>query len=265
MLTLRTEAMEKVIHERLKGLGLEKVRLPLGTPASKPHVPIFVEGDVKNKKRVVVIFGQSVQDLGLLAGRVANGPGGIEKGSMVSVVRELRAQAATGSHGQSSSPGVILANMGQLYWWPEGQRPLTITAKAAIPMSSLVHAGVRYSPLLNDIPQNEDPARHVEYMFSEVLPRMVAEDAVLDIIAVGDSCETVEKFLDDESHWRVWGKRLCSMVLLETVCMEETLSNTAFKDFLAKVCPLSDVSMLFISLLYRKHGGLSFADNDVQP
>lgn len=227
--------MEKVIHERLEHLGLEKVRLPLGTPASKPHVPIFVEADIKSKKRVVLIFGQSVQDLGLLAGRIANGPGGIDKGSMVSVVRELRARDP------SCPPGVILANMGQLYWWPEGKRPLTITAKAAIPMSSLVHAGVRYSPLLNDIPKNEDPTRHVDYMFADVLPQMIAEDALLDIIAVGDSCETVEKFLDEEKNWNVWGKRLSSMVLLETVCTEESLTNASFKGFLAKVCPLRRV------------------------
>lgn len=222
--------MEEVVHERIEGLGMQKLGLPLGTPKSKPHVSIFADGDLKNKDRVVVIFGETTQDLGLVAGRVANGPGGINKGSMVSVIQELRAQ------GDQHAPGIVLANMGQLYWWPEGGRALTMPAKAAIPMSSLVHCGVKYVPSLNDIPQNECPKRHVKHMFEEVLPALMNQEAKLDIIVIGDSCDIVERFLHEEGNWKVWGTRLSSMVLLQTIYLEESIKNPSFKEFLAKVC-----------------------------
>lgn len=234
--------MEDIIHQRLEGnVGLEKIRLPIGTPASKPHVPIFADSDIKAKKRVVMVFGETTKGLGLLAGRIANGPGGLDKGSLISVVRELRAHAAVASSmdgtptDTSSSPGVVLANMGQLYWWPEGKRTVTIPAKSAIPMSSLVHSGVKYVPSLNDVPGNESPARHVQYLFEKALPAMLSEGALLDIIAIGDSCEVVQEFLDKEENWAGWGRRLSSMVLVETISREESFVNSSFKDFLAKV------------------------------
>ena len=79
--------MEDEIHSRLEKQGLQKVLLPLGATLTDRHVPIFATPDLKSKSRIVVIFGEPSQDLGVIAGRIANGPGGIDQGSMVSVVR----------------------------------------------------------------------------------------------------------------------------------------------------------------------------------
>lgn len=222
--------MEGVIHQRIESLGLQKLPLPLGTPSKDHHVPIFADADLKSKDRVVVIFGETVQDLGLLAGRIANGPGGLNMGSMVSVIHRLRRASSS-----TPPPGIILANMGQLFWWPEGGRPLTMAARASIPQSTLVHAGVKYVPSLHDIPHNETPEKHVAYMFGSVLRALLGETAKIDVIAISDSCDYVEKFLDDGENWRVWGGRLSSMVLLESCCVEEMLGNASFKEFLVKV------------------------------
>lgn len=232
--------MEGIVHERIEDLGMEKIRLPFGTPASDPHVPIFADADLKTKDRVVVIFGETVQDLGLVAGRIANGPGGINKGSMVSVIKELRRSA---QGGQATGPGIVLANMGQLFWWPEGKRGLTMMARAAIPMSSLVQYGVRHVPSLNDIPQNEGPERHVQHMFGEVLPALIGENTKLDIIAIGDSCDIVQRFLNEDENWGVWGQRLSSMVVLDTIFPEESIKNESFKNFLAKVCISMNITL----------------------
>lgn len=223
--------MEGIVHQRIGGLGMQKICLPLGTPASKPHVPIFADVDLKSKDRVIIVFGETTQDLGLVAGRIANGPGGINKGSMVSVIQALREKAAAGE----DAPGIILANIGQLFWWPEGGRALTMPATAALPQSSLVHYGVKHAPSLNNIPQNERPERHVQYMFGEVLPALLGSDAKIDIIAIGDGCDIVERSLDQDETWGVWAKRLGSMVLLETIYLEESIKNDSFKNFLAKV------------------------------
>lgn len=165
---------------------------------------------------------------------MANGPGGVEKGSMVSVVRALQSQTHDGE-----APGVILANMGQLYWWPEGQRAITLGAKNALPLASLVHTGRKYVPALNDIPGHTSPDQHARYIFNEVLSGTLAEGAMLEIVTVGGgSCEIVQRFLDEE--WGVWAVKVSCLVLIETICTVDMFCNAGFKEFLAKVCPVFD-------------------------
>ncbi|CAG9940529.1 unnamed protein product [Clonostachys rosea f. rosea IK726] len=225
------QALENIIHQRLTERGLEKIRLPLGTPPSKPHVPIFADADLKSKKRVIVIFGQMSQDLGVLAGRIANGAGGINTGSMVSVVDAARAETSAGEE----APGLVLANMGQRRWWPEGERAVTSTGWLATPLPSLVHAGRRHVPEVNDIPGNETGQDHVRCVFNEVLAQRVDKNAVIDIITIDAmTSEEVEKFLD--KNWGVWGQRLSSMAILETLYSAYQLTSQPFKDFLAKRC-----------------------------
>jgi hypothetical protein len=90
-------------------------------------------------------------------------------------------------------------------------------------------------PALNDIPGNEGPEQHVKYIFGEVLRSMASEKAMVDVIAIGDSCEIVEKFLDGKEAWGIWGKRLSSLMLLGPVCEADGLTNEQFKDFMTKV------------------------------
>ncbi|PNY22895.1 Arb2 domain-containing protein [Tolypocladium capitatum] len=226
------QALEMVIHERLENEGLQKVTLPLGSTAEDRHVPIFVSPCLMFKSRVVVIFGEPTQDLGLLAGRVASGPGGIDKGSMVSVVRVLQTQAS--SDVDPSPPGIVLANTGQLYWWPEGKRGVTVSASTAIPLPSIVHHGRRHVPALNNVPGSEDPTAHVRHVFDEVLRKITQEAAKVSVVAIGESCEIVTKYLDDEKNWLVWQDRLSSLLLLGSVYPDDELTNESFKHFLAK-------------------------------
>ncbi|KAM5358332.1 hypothetical protein ACJZ2D_015373 [Fusarium nematophilum] len=123
-------AMEKIIHERLEKYGLVRFPLRGGPPHSEKHSPIFMTPFVRTHSRIVVVLGEPTQDLGLLAGRVANGPGGLVQGSMISVVEALK--------GQTGRPGIVLANMGQRHWWPEEGRALTVSGSADIPLPSLV-------------------------------------------------------------------------------------------------------------------------------
>ena len=212
---------------------MQKERLPLGSTSDSPHVPIFVSPGLLSASRIVTIFGEPCQNLGILAGRVANGPGGINKGSMVSVVQEIRRQTST--YKDPFPPGIVMANTGQLFWWPEERRPVTVTDSAALPLPSLVHAGQRYIRELNSIPGNETPENHVASVFGEVLRPVETEDVRISVIAIGQSCELLIQFLDNEENWKRWEKRLDAMVLLGTVYPVENLTNAALVDFLAKV------------------------------
>ncbi|KAJ6446898.1 mitochondrial import receptor subunit or translocase domain-containing protein [Purpureocillium lavendulum] len=226
------QAMEDEIHARLEKQGLQKVLLPLGATATEPHVPIFVSDGLESKSRIVLILGEPSQDLGVMAGRVANGPGGIDQGSMVSVVRKLQEHVSSAT--DPSPPGVIIANPGQLYWWPEGRRSLTVTASDSVPLPSLVHTGRRHVPELNDIPGNESRSSHIRYVWDKVLLAKSNPEAKISVIAIGETCETVTQYLDKPEHWSRWADRLSSMALLGNVYPSDDLTNNSLKDFLFK-------------------------------
>ncbi|KAK6952081.1 hypothetical protein Daesc_006610 [Daldinia eschscholtzii] len=206
------QALQYVIWERLEKLGLKKTLLPLGTSdENKPHVPIFVSSDIATKSRVVVIFGETSQDLGVLAHRVIGGPGGVAKGSMISIVSALQKQCSSPS--DSAPPGIILANMGELIWYPEGKRTLSRSAFAGVPMQSAVH----YTNVIengNMVKKNSTPRMHVGHIFQEVIPHLTKDDAKIDVVVLGDSADYVEEFLDLTPMWNVWKKRISCLSIV---------------------------------------------------
>lgn len=103
----------------------------------------------------------------------------------------------------------------------------------------MVHVGRKYVPSLNDIPGSETPLKHVGSIFQDVLANLVPHDAKIDVIAIGESCEALEKFLDNENNWKAWGPKMNAVVLLGSVYTEDHLSNKDFKEFLAKVRSLN--------------------------
>jgi hypothetical protein len=221
-------ALEDIIHDRLEKEGLKKYHL---LPENKQQSPIFLTPNIAKTTRIVVVLGEPTKDLGWIAGRIANGPGGLAKGTMLSVVQTLAKQTA--SPNDPEPPCVILANMGQRFWWPEEQRALTIEAAADIPLPSMVHSGRRFIKELNEIPGSETPLAHMTTVFNKVLE--VNQTVAVDIIAIGQSCEVVLQFFENEKHWAQWGNRLGGMLFMGTVFATDLLVNTEFKAFLAKV------------------------------
>lgn len=168
--------------------------------------------------------------MGIIAHRVIGGPGGVNKGSMVSVVQAIQ-EADT-----LSRAGIVIANPGQLWWWPEGKRGLTLSGRFAIPMQSAVHWGREYDARLNAIPGHETVGRHVKTVFEEVLGRTARSDAKLAVVAVTDVADEVERYLDDDENWKVWGERMESLALLGNYYgSTEGIKCEGFKTFLAEV------------------------------
>ncbi|KAI1379728.1 Arb2 domain-containing protein [Hypoxylon crocopeplum] len=205
-------ALQEVIWERLEKLGMKKVLLPLNTmDETQPHVPIFVSRDIVLKTRVVVIFGESMQDLGVLAHRVLGGPGGVDTGSMVSIVAALQAQQSSAT--DSKPPGIILANMGELCWWPAGHRTLSRIAFDDTPMKTAVQAGNALTAA-NEVPGNDNMKTHVHYIFDKVVPRYLNKRAKVDVLGVGDSADIVEEYLDLPPTWKIWKDRINCLALV---------------------------------------------------
>jgi hypothetical protein len=234
-----------------------KTLLPLGnTDLTQPHVPIFTSHDLDKKSRVVLIFGETCQNFGVLAHRVAGGPGGINKGSLVSVVREIKSTLSTvgdvtdGKHMNGNNykdtqlPGIILANTGQLWWWPEGKRSVGPVERHEVPMKSAVHLGRQTDEQHNAVPGNRNPDEHVRYIFEAVVASLVANDAKLDVIAVGDATELVQKYLGAEENWAKWSGRMNSMAIVGGFYAAQEVQAEGFREFLKDVGVLAALSSL---------------------
>ncbi|KAI0975583.1 Arb2 domain-containing protein [Xylaria arbuscula] len=201
------QAIQAVIHERLVALGLGTISLPFHRASpSDPSVPIFATPNLLDKSRVVIIFGETHQDLGVLAHRVLGGPGGIDKGSLVSVVRAILQQRTSST--DPSPPGIILANMGELIWWPEGRRTLNRFAFDAAPMRSAAHVGNYIDLRRNFVRDHATPMAHVKYILDTVVSTRVNPRAGLDIIGLGDGADVVERYLNCDATWARVGKRI---------------------------------------------------------
>lgn len=189
-----------------------------------------------NTSRVILIFGESFQDLGIIAQRVVGGPGGVDKGSMVSVVKAIQAlpsspaapapttSAATTNqddeagrdddpHPRPDAPGIILANTGQLYWEPEIPRPLNRESFLSAPMKSAVHDGRVPCANCNTVPGHENPEDHVARVFEYVGPYLFPT-ASLDILGVGDGADAVAEYLDNGPTWHRWATRVNCLAIL---------------------------------------------------
>ena len=173
--------------------------------------------------------------LGALAMRVVNGCGGIDKGSLVSIVREIKKQRSSPS--DENSPGIIIANPAELWWWPEGKRALDIPRRNRVPMMSAVHLRRLDDDRVNKIPQNDTPLRHTEYMFKHVFGYLITKDAKVDIIGIGNGSDAIGYFLGQEENWVNYAAhRLNALVLLGGYSKFDDELGQGFKEFLEMVC-----------------------------
>lgn len=255
-------AVQNLVHARLAALQLVKISLPLSAAPDEPYVPIFVSSALRAKKRVVLVFGERDQELGLLAHRVIGGPGGVDEGSMVSIVRAL--QGRRNYHADAvededededenekmeEETGIVLANTGETWWWPEGRRPLCYRQSTGVRMRSAVMKGRRLDERANVIPGNKDADEHVRRLFESLLgdgddggggepPKYsVGRDAVVEVIGLTDGAVAVEKYLD--ANWARWGGRIGSLALVGGGQWVDDLRDEGFKKFLREVshCP----------------------------
>jgi hypothetical protein len=211
---------------------METVRLPLGTEETQPHVPILVSSNISEKKRIIILLYEHTQDLGVFAYRVVGGRGGINAGSAVNFVEYIK--SLSGPNGKDS-PGVILANLGQLRWWRRGGKAVTHTSWFSLPQKSAVSGAYRFDILKNTVPGNRNTAEHIAYIFNSVIQDLLAPDATLEVIGVSVGAVEVVDFLNKPQNWAVIEPRLTALALVATFHRSNDISNPWFADWLRKV------------------------------
>lgn len=182
---------------------------------------------------MLVLFGERDQDLGVLAHRVLGGKGdkgggGVNEGSVLSIVQALGAE-------DDEVVGVVLANTGESWWWPEGQRALSFRQSDGVRMKSAVHKGRYFEPRVSGIPGHADVGEHVRMVFESVLDNesFVGKDARLEVIGLSEGAIEVGKYLDE--NWERWEGRMGCLAILGGGLEDREIKNDRFKAFLKEV------------------------------
>jgi hypothetical protein len=170
-----------LVHNRLRKLDFETLRLPLGTGPANNHVPIYLSPNIRTKKRVILLFPDRQNDPLIMSYRTI-GDESINQGSVLNFVRAVLSGPTAIS--DDGAPGIMIANPSQLYWYNGGQKAVTWTEWLGLPRPSAVHEAYRVDPVYNTVPKNKDSEAHVAYMFDHVIDQVVDKNAQIDIIGL---------------------------------------------------------------------------------
>lgn len=191
-------------------------------------MPILTSPNLATAKRLIIYFGESMQDLGVFAYRTI-GQESIAAGSALDFVHAIQ----SGKDGNDAA--IIIANLGQLLWYRRGQRALTMAGWSALPRKTGVSNAVRIDPVKNHIPGNYDAKEHIKSIFEEVVAKLAREDVVIDIIGLGEGAEETVKYL--EQNWASWESKM------QAICIGlgfvwrvgDDVQNKRFMDFWSRV------------------------------
>ncbi|KAI4175083.1 MAG: hypothetical protein LQ343_001844 [Gyalolechia ehrenbergii] len=210
------------IQSRLLSSSLNLTPIPLGTPPSQPHIPIYASSNISSCSRLIVYVGESSQDLGVFAYRTI-GQESIASGSVIDFVHTI--------HKCPDDPGILIANTGQLFWYRGGQRAVTQTTWEALPRQTAVSPPMEIDEVKNRVPANRDVKEHIAHVFDEVIPQLAKTDVKIDVIGMGDGAPEVVQYL--HGNWAKWEKNVQAMAIGTAFLplMEDTGKDKSFKEF----------------------------------
>ncbi len=205
------------------------MRLPIGASKEDRHVPILVSTDLAQKNRIIVLFSERNQDLGIFSYRTI-GNETIKKGSAIGFVSAI--MSGVGFASGEEIPGIILANPGQLLWYRGGRRAVTRTEWANLPRETAVAEPFRIDEVKNKIPGNEEHEAHVNYIFNNVIDGIAKKDARVDVIGLEWTGQAAIKYLS--ANWKKYASRTGGICLASPQHELLDLGTEEFMDFFDK-------------------------------
>ena len=169
-----------------------------------------------------------MQDLGIFAHRII-GQESIASGSVLDFVHAIQ------SREDSADTAIVIANLGQLVWYRRGQCAMTVASWNALPRKTGVGNPMRVDPVKNRIPGNGNIQEHIKSVFEGVLGKLARQDAVIDLIGLGEGAEEAVGYLDQ--NWKHWESKV------RAVCVGlgfvwrvgDDIQNEKFMEFWGKV------------------------------
>ncbi|KAL4751592.1 hypothetical protein BDW72DRAFT_212657 [Aspergillus terricola var. indicus] len=214
------ECIRQIVLSRLCDLGLITLCLPLTSGPKKPHVPILVSKNLASASRIILVFGEPVQDLGIWAYRTI-GTESINAGSAVDFVKAILqpdqdARSVCETQSKITKKGdvaVVLANTGQLIWHCGLGRAMTIVTQLALPRPSAVDPPLAETRR-NKIPENRNWQEHVISVFEGIFAargRLVRRDAKIEVIGASEGGLGAVRYL--VKNWPVWRDNISALCL----------------------------------------------------
>ncbi|KAL2827847.1 Arb2 domain-containing protein [Aspergillus pseudoustus] len=202
------ECIRRIVSTRLRDLGLVTLQLLLTSSPIKPRVPVLVSKNLKTARRIIVVFGEPVQDLGIWAYRTV-GAESINAGSAVDFAKAVLKPSENGK----GEVALVLANMGQLIWHCTSGRAMTVHSWMAQPRPSAVESAPSETKR-NKIRGNENWEAHVSSVFDGILAargKLVREDAKIDIIGLAEGGLGAIRYLS--LNWKTWRHHISAICL----------------------------------------------------
>lgn len=165
-------------------------------PGAVPHAPVFVSSNIRMASRVVVFFGEVVENLGIFSYRDASDEG-LSFGSILGV-----AKALLGENAHSSQTALILTNAGQNIWNNTSGTAMTPRSFGAQTRSSAV-ARDRPPTSRNIIPTNASISMHTQYIFEQVLMPSLPLGAKVDILGLSEGGTAAMTYLKDHCEYLI--------------------------------------------------------------
>jgi hypothetical protein len=184
-----------IVLNRLQEAGLEIWRLPLGdgpeeskAPAPDPHVPILVSKNLSGAARIIVVFGEPVQDLGIWAYRSV-GQDGVNFGSAVNFTKHVLSESE-----DKTDTALVIANTGQLLWHCASSRAVTQRTWEAADRPAGPWGQATRS-WRNKIPGNKDLNEHIQYVFENVIWPRLDKKSRVDVIGLSEGGQGALEYL----------------------------------------------------------------------
>jgi hypothetical protein len=170
----------------------------------EPHVPILVSPNIETASRVIVVFGEPTQDLGVWAYRTIGGQS-IDIGSAVSFSRAVlgcedvnrEVNGGAFENCDKKDTALVLANTGQLIWHCGSATAMAMPTWLALPRKSAVDPPLRMT-YRNKILRNENWEAHIKCVFEEVLADrgfLPRKDTKISIIGLAEGGLGVMNYL----------------------------------------------------------------------
>jgi hypothetical protein len=165
--------------DRLIGLSVKPVQLPVAEDVTKPSVPVLVSDNISTASRVVVFIGELSADLGVFSYREVCEEG-ISFGSVINL-----AKAVLGEIPQDSPNALIVANPGQRIWHNDTGSTMNFENFRSRARRSAVGCE-RPESIRNAVEGNASLDEHTQYIFEKHLRPFLPLGAKVDVIGLSE-------------------------------------------------------------------------------
>ncbi|KAF3930273.1 hypothetical protein ABW20_dc0107844 [Dactylellina cionopaga] len=207
------ECLRQTLDVRFAEEGLSKHYLPRGSdPKTDRCVPILVSDDLEQADKVLVIIGNTYDDLGVWSVREMEGLG-INHGSMISTIRSAKKETFR----------VVVLNCGQNVYSPELSRATTYRSWKATTKPS-----PHIDEVLNRVPGHENVRNHVTSVLDEMKEQLLGKKVYFLTYAWG--CWGLMKYFNE--NFSEWKPSIKALIAVESTHTTADIVNQDLSHFL---------------------------------